>query len=427
MNDCIKEQYTAILKSELIKALGCTEPIAVAYAAAKARSVLGTMPDHCVVRCSGNIVKNVKGVTVPNSGGMKGIGAAAVLGLVGGDPDRELSVLQSVKPEDIEKTAELLKTDFCKAELAEGVENLYIDVKLSKGDEEASVLLKEKHNNIVKITKNGETVFEKNDEKNKAAGAFVIDRSTLNMKDIIDYAENAALSEFEDLVQTQIDCNLAIAKEGLTKDYGVKVGQTLLEYAGGPSVQIKARAYAAAGSDARMSGCPLPVVINSGSGNQGITVSMPLYIYALHYNIPRERMLRALALADLVACHQKRYIGNLSAYCGAVSAAAGSAAGIAWMLGKDYKVICDTVTNTIATIGGMVCDGAKPSCAAKIASAVETALTSLNMAENGRVFAPGEGIVKSDIEGTIASVGRMGKTGMKSTDVEILNIMLEDE
>lgn len=427
MNDCIKAQYTAILKSEMIKALGCTEPIAVAYAAAKARSVLGKMPEHCVVRCSGNIVKNVKGVTVPNSGGMKGISAAAVLGIVGGDADSELSVLQTVKPEDIEKAKALLGTDFCKAELAEGVENLYIDVKVFEGSEEATVLLKERHTNIVRIIKNGETVFEKNEEAAKASGQLVIDKSTLNVRDIIDYAENAPLSEFEELTRTQIECNLAIAGEGLTKTFGTNVGQTLLENAPDPSVQIKARAYAAAGSDARMSGCPLPVVINSGSGNQGITISMPVYIYAKHHDISEERMLRALALANLMSCHQKRFIGNLSAYCGATSAAAGAAAGIAWMLGGDYKVICDTVTNSIATIGGMVCDGAKPSCAAKIASAVETALTGYNMALKGRVFAPGEGIVKDDIEATIASVGRMGKTGMKSTDIEILNIMLEDE
>ncbi|MCF0150195.1 MAG: serine dehydratase subunit alpha family protein [Firmicutes bacterium] len=427
MDDYIRKQYSAILKSELIKALGCTEPIAVAYAAAKARSILGAMPESCVVRCSGNIVKNVKGVTVPNSDGMKGISTATVLGIVGGDADSELSVLQSVKPEDIKKTQELLATDFCKAELAEGVENLYIDVVVKKGEESAEVLLKDRHTNIIKIVKNGEVIFEKNDEMSKAAGEFVIDKSTLNVKDIIEYAETAPLSEFEELVLTQVECNMAIAKEGLTKPYGTNVGQTLLAFAETPSVEIKARAYAAAGSDARMSGCPLPVVINSGSGNQGITVSMPIAVYAEHYNIPREKMLRALALGNLISVHQKRHIGNLSAYCGATSAAAGAACGIAWMMGDGYEVICGTIINSIATIGGMVCDGAKSSCAAKIASAVETALTGWHMAQKGRVFAPGEGIVKGNIEDTIRSVGRMGKIGMASTDIEILNIMLEDE
>lgn len=427
MNETIREQYTAILKSELIKALGCTEPIAVAYAAAKARSVLGTMPDSCVVRCSGNIVKNVKGVTVPNSNGMKGISAAAVLGIVGGDAESELSVLQTVKPEDTETAKKLLTADFCKAELAEGVENLYIDVTVRKGGESAEVLLKERHINIVKIVKNGVTVYENDSKTAEASGAFVIDKSTLNVKDIIDYAENAPLSDFAETVKTQIDCNSAIANEGLTKAYGANVGRTLLEYGDGSSVQLRARAYAAAGSDARMSGCPLPVVINSGSGNQGITVSLPIMIYAGHYGISEERMLRALAMGNLLACDQKRHIGNLSAYCGAASAAAGSAGAIAWMLGGDYKVISDTVTNAICTIGGMVCDGAKASCAAKIAAALETALTGYNMALKGRVFAPGEGLVKENVEDTIASVGRMAKTGMKSTDVEILTIMLEDQ
>ncbi len=427
MNEGIRKQYTAILKSELIKALGCTEPIAVAYAAAKARSVLGDMPVSCVVRCSGNIVKNVKGVTVPNSNGMKGISSAAVLGIVGGDAESELSVLQTVKPEHIEIARGLLASDFCKAELVEGVENLYIDVIVKKGEESAEVLLKERHTNIVKIVKNGETVFE-NDQKSAAAsGAFVIDKSTLNVKDIIDYAENAPLSDFSETVKTQIDCNYAIALEGLEKPYGTNVGQTLLECGDGSSVQLRARAYAAAGSDARMSGCPLPVVINSGSGNQGITASLPVKIYAEHYGISEERMLRALAMANLIACDQKRHIGNLSAYCGAASAAAGSAGAIAWMLGGDYKLVSDTITNAICTIGGMVCDGAKASCAAKIAASLETALTGYNMALKGRVFAPGEGLVKENIEDTIASVGRMAKTGMKSTDVEILTIMLEDE
>jgi len=427
MNEEIRKQYSAILRTELIKALGCTEPIAVAYAAAKARSILGDMPDSCVVRCSGNIVKNVKGVTVPNSGGMKGIKAATVLGIVGGDENSELSVLQSVTEKDIEKTKELLLGDFCKTELAEGVENLFIDVLVKKAEESAQVILKDRHTNIVKIVKNGNVIFEKNDEMRKAAGEFVIDKNTLNMKDIIDFAENAPLEDFADLAKMQVECNLAIANEGLSKKYGVNVGQTLLENEENPSVQLKARAYAAAGSDARMSGCPLPVVINSGSGNQGITLSMPVEVYAKAYNIEEERKLRALAMANLVSCHEKRFIGNLSAYCGATSAAAGAACGIAWMLGASYQVICDTLTNTIATIGGMVCDGAKPSCAAKIASAVETALTGYNMAKKGRVFAFGEGIVKSDIEETIKSVGRMGKIGMKSTDIEILNIMLEDK
>ena len=421
MDSKIYDTYVALLNTELTMATGCTEPIAIAYAGAKLREVLGQIPEHCTVYCSGNIVKNVFAVTVPNSGGARGIDTAALLGIIGGDASAGLDVLHAVTPDQIAQMKEMVAAGCCDCELVEGVANLYIRIEAEAGAETALVEIRDYHSNITRIEKNGEVLF---DAANIPAGAAGPDKSLLNLRDIYAFARELNLDEVRETLESQIRCNRAIAEEGLKNPWGAQVGRTILAGDNGDSLVNRARAWAAAGSDARMNGCPLPVVINSGSGNQGITVSMPLYVYAKEYGVPEDDMLRALAFANLVALLQKRCIGSLSAYCGATSAATGSVCGIAFMLGESFETISGIITDTLNTIGGMVCDGAKSSCAAKIAAAVGTALTSLSMARQGRVFLPGEGLVKDDVEATIEAVGRMGRDGMKGTDVEILKIML---
>lgn len=426
MEATIYENYMGILKNELIVALGCTEPIAIAFAAAKAREVLGEMPTACTITCSGNIVKNVMGVTVPNSGGLKGVAVAGILGIVGGQADKELAVLENVQDQDIEKTKELLADHFCTTQLEEGIPGLYISVFVSVGEKNAEVVLKDTHTKIVKILKNNEVIFEdsgKNQEETEIE--WVPDKGLLNVKDILAFAEKVDIEDVRPYIQRQIECNSAISKEGLANPYGVQVGRSLMNYPESGEVHIRAKAAAAAGSDARMSGCPLPVVINSGSGNQGITATIPVLEYAKELEVSEEKLFRALVISNLISVHQKKYIGNLSAYCGAVSAACGSGVGIGYLLGFSYEQLCNIITNTLGTIGGMVCDGAKPSCAAKIASAVDAALLSVQLSKQDLAFQPGEGLVKADVEDTIRSIGRVGREGMKSTDVEILHIMLE--
>ena len=413
METTLYRNHLAILEEELQVAMGCTEPIAIAFAAAKARQVLGRMPEHCSVKCSGNIVKNVKGVTVPTSGGLRGIEIAALLGLTGGDADKELAVLTAVTPETRDEARRLMGSGLCSCELIEGVANLYIVVEVAAGDENALVEVVNHHNNITRIEKNGKTLLKK------------------DLKNILQFADEADPADLAPVLNRQIEYNSKISAEGLTGKWGAAVGCTLLERQNPPSLELKARAWAAAGSDARMAGCSLPVVINSGSGNQGITITMPVVVYAEALGASEEQRLRALALANLISVHQKKYIGSLSAYCGAVSAATGAACGVAYLKLKGkiseealYQVMSDTITNSICTIGGMVCDGAKSSCAAKIAAALESAFTGLEMSLKQRVFQPGEGLTMDSVEDTIAAVGRMGRVGMKSTDVEILNIML---
>ena len=421
MDKKVYNTYTALLNSELKMATGCTEPIAIAYAGARLRQVLGELPEHCTVYCSGNIVKNVFAVTVPNSGGAKGIDTAALLGIIGGDAESVLDVLHAVTPEDIELMNKLIADKICDCELVEGVENLYVRIEAKAGENTALVEIKDYHSNITRIEKNGELLFSAEENGTEASA---IDKTLLNVHDIFEYANTVELDYIKDVLLNQIKCNKAIAEEGLKNPWGSQVGRTIYEHDLGKSVWNKARAYAAAGSDARMNGCPMPVVINSGSGNQGMTVSLPIYVYAEDMGVDEDTMLRALALANLISLHQKRYIGSLSAYCGAVSAATGAACGIAYMQGGDYRLICDVITNSINTTGGMVCDGAKSSCAAKIATALDMALLSYEMSKKNRAFMPGEGLVEDNIEETIANVGRMGRDGMKSTDVEILKIML---
>jgi len=430
------DAYSRILKEELVAAMGCTEPIAIAYAAAKCRQVLGKMPEHCRVHCSGNIVKNVMGVTVPNSGGLKGIDVAATLGILGGNADKDLEVLESVTEAHIAQAKALLEKGFCSCALVQNVENLYILINLTAGEESAVVEIRNYHKNITKIEKNGELIYEQEVSCNEVPIKDDPDKALLNISDILEYGNTLNDPQILKLLEYQLQCNLAIAWEGLANNYGAQVGKTLLstvKVQNTDTVRTIAKAYAAAGSDARMNGCAMPVVINSGSGNQGLTVSLPVKVYADTYNISHERMIQALAVSNLIAIHQKQYIGSLSAYCGAVSAACGAGAAIAYMLGQAqppqalYRQVCDTITNTIATVGGMVCDGAKSSCAAKIATAVDCAVTGYELSLRGLAFQPGEGLVMDSVEDTIESVGRMGREGMHSTDVEILQIMLGEE
>lgn len=426
MNRKIYNEYVTILESELVPALGCTEPIALAYAAAKAKEVLGKMPDHITMRCSGNIIKNVKGVKVPNSGGMKGVEAAAVLGITGGDPSQALEVLEHVTDREIDEAEKLLKAGFCDCVLKDDVANLYIEAyavckKTEKS--EALVVIEDEHTNITHIEKDGQVLFHKEKKEYCQEREKTPDKSLLNLEDIITFANEVQITDVEKVLGRQIKYNTRIAEEGLRNPWGAQVGRVVLEEFG-EDVKWRAVAKASAGSDARMRGCALPVIINSGSGNQGMTCSLPVIEFGKELKKSKEEIYRALCVSNLVALNQKKYIGSLSAYCGAVCAAAGAGAGITYLCGGTLEQIENTVVNTIADAGGIVCDGAKPSCAAKISTALQAAILSHKMAMRGLTFARGEGLVMDCPEDTIKAVGYVGRAGMKQTDVEILNLMI---
>lgn len=426
MNRKIYNEYVTILESELVPALGCTEPIALAYAAAKAKEVLGKMPDHITMRCSGNIIKNVKGVKVPNSGGMKGVEAAAVLGITGGDPSQALEVLEHVTDREIDEAEKFLKAGFCDCVLKDDVANLYIEAyavckKTEKS--EALVVIEDEHTNITHIEKDGQVLFHKEKKEYCQEREKTPDKSLLNLEDIITFANEVQITDVEKVLGRQIKYNTRIAEEGLRNPWGAQVGRVVLEEFG-EDVKWRAVAKASAGSDARMSGCALPVIINSGSGNQGMTCSLPVIEFGKELKKSKEEIYRALCVSNLVALNQKKYIGSLSAYCGAVCAAAGAGAGITYLCGGTLEQIENTVVNTIADAGGIVCDGAKPSCAAKISTALQAAILSHKMAMRGLTFARGEGLVMDCPEDTIKAVGYVGRAGMKQTDVEILNLMI---
>ena len=426
MDKKVYDAYVAILKTELVPALGCTEPIAIAFAAAKARDVLGSFPEKIQVDASGNIVKNVQGVTVPNSGGLKGIDVAATLGAVGGDAESGLEALSKITEEQIKKTKQLVDSGFCTCSLVDGKDNLYIRVTAKSGGDTAVVVVSEKHTNIVYVEKNGKVLIDVKSADTKNDAGNEANKSLLSVRDIIRFADEVNIDDVRAVIERQIEYNTAISKEGLAREYGARIGRTLEKLYDKNDVRVRARAAAAAGSDARMSGCPLPVVINSGSGNQGMTVSLPVIEYAKEWNVPHDKLIRALVLANLIALLQKRYIGSLSAFCGAVCAATGAGCGITYLHGGDEDAVARTITNTLADVGGIVCDGAKPSCAAKIASAVDAAILGFELGSHeGVAFKSGEGLVKESAEDTIRSFGRMGREGMRSTDIEILHIMLE--
>ena len=420
MNQALHDTFLHTLQKELIPALGCTEPIAIAYAAAKAREVLGEKPEKLHLRCSGNIIKNVKGVAVPNAGGLKGVEAAAILGAIGGDANRELEVLQAVTEGHLVETRALLQTDYCTCSLQENVANLHIMAEAFAGEHRASVTIINRHTLITCIEKDGTVLFR---EDPVAPQEDTTDWDLWSVESILEYAETVDLSTVHSLLDGQIELNTAIAGAGLRRPFGAQIGRTLLEVCE-DTVWTRAKARAAAASDARMGGCSLPVVINSGSGNQGLTVSLPVIEYAKHLGVSQEKLYRALVLSNLISIYQKHFIGSLSAFCGAVTAAAGCGAAITWLHGGTLDNICDTIANTVANVGGMVCDGAKASCAAKIASAVDAAIMAHHLSMRGLKFQPGEGIIQDDPHKTIQSLGYIGRVGMKSTDVEILNLML---
>lgn len=418
----IYSAYTEILKEELMAAMGCTEPIALAYAAAIARRELNDLPDKVLVQTSGSIIKNVKSVIVPNTGHLKGIPAAVSAGIVAGNPDKELEVIADVSKDDIKNIEKFMQEKEIVVEhLDEGI-IFDIVITLYKGEDYAKVHIINSHTNVVLVEHNHQ-VLKSSDCLNDMP-SDTAKYELLNMKDIWDYVNHVDLADIKELLDRQIAYNMAIAEEGLQSDYGANIGKVILS-SDANSLKSRAAAMAAAGSDARMNGCELPVIINSGSGNQGITVSVPVITYAKELKATDEQLYRALALSNLTAIHQRTPIGRLSAYCGAVNAGAAAGAGIAYLSGGDYEAVIHTVVNALAIVSGIICDGAKASCAGKIAFAVEAGILGYNMYMQGQQFYGGDGIVKKGIEDTLKSVGRLGKDGMKGTNEEIIKIMLE--
>ena len=418
------QAYVQILKEELVPAMGCTEPIALAYAAAKAREVLGEIPDEVKVEASGSIIKNVKSVIVPNTNHLKGIPAAATAGIIAGKAEKELEVIAEVTEEQIEEMKEFLKTRKITVEHVDHGITFEIIVTVTKGDSYAMVRIANYHTNIVHIEKDHEVLLDIPVEGESEEG--LTDRSLLDMKDIWDFVNTVEVDDIREVIGRQIEYNTAIADEGLRGDYGANIGSVLLDTYGDADVKVRAKARAAAGSDARMNGCELPVIINAGSGNQGMTCSLPVLEYARELKAGEDKTYRALALSNLVAIHQKTGIGRLSAYCGAVSAGAAAGAGIAYLCGGGYEEVIHTVVNALAIVSGMVCDGAKASCAAKIAESVDAGILGYNMYLRGQQFYAGDGIVTQGVEATIHNIGRLGKDGMKETNEEIIKMMIEE-
>ena len=420
------QDYVNILHEELVPAMGCTEPIAIAYAAAVARQTLGRPAQRMEVEASGNIIKNVKSVFVPNTGGLRGIPAAAAAGMAAGDPALELEVLSSIGEEEQAAIRQYLADTPIAVKLADSPFIFDIAIRAWAGEDSALVRIVNYHTNIVRVERNGQVLKEV--EAQAAAEEGLTDKSVLTVEGILEFAREAALADVEDAVGRQVRYNTAIAQEGLRGDYGANIGKVLLATYG-DDVKIRAKAMAAAGSDARMNGCGLPVVIVSGSGNQGLTASLPVVEYAKELGADWETTLRAVLVSDLVTIHLKAEIGRLSAYCGAVSAGCGSGAGIAWLYGREkepqalLKDVSHTIVNALAVDSGIVCDGAKASCAAKIASAVDAGLLGFYMYQNGQQFRGGDGIVSKGVEETIRNIGLLATQGMRETDREILDIM----
>lgn len=415
--------YIQILKEELVPAMGCTEPIAIAYGAAKGRELLGELPDEVVVEASGNIIKNVKSVVVPNTGGLHGIEAAAAAGVVAGRADLMLEVISQVTREQQEEMRVYLEEHPVRVEFLDG--DLVFDIRLTlkRGADEAKVRIANYHTNIVRLEHNGQVLLDLPVEANDESG--LTDRALLSMADIYDFAQTVDIADVKELLDRQIECNMAISQEGLTHSYGANIGQVIRASSPADDPIAKAKSAAAAGSDARMGGCEMPVIINSGSGNQGMTASVPVIVYGREIGASEEKIYRALALSNLITIHQKTRIGRLSAYCGAVSAGAAAGAGIAYLDGGGYQEIIHTVVNALAIVSGMICDGAKASCAGKIAAAIDAGVLGYRMYQQGQQFHGGDGIISQGVEKTLDNVGRLGKIGMRSTDKEILQIMLQ--
>ncbi len=413
--------YCEILNKELIVALGCTEPIALAYAAAKARQTLNAEPVSVVAEVCGNVIKNAKSVIVPNTDGQKGIQTAVAAGVLFGNPDKQLQVLTDVKAEQKPRIKDFAESGAIKVVPSSNPKTFYIKITVSDGSNAASVTIEDNHTNVTDVSLNGKSLFlGKEIEKSDRLESLY---RYLSVEDIVDFADTFDLNDLNQVLDRQITVNTAISREGLCGDWGASIGKIIAKDA--TDAFTLAIAAAAAGSDARMSGCELPVVIVSGSGNQGMTASIPVITYAKHIGAPREKLLRALVVANLMTIHQKTGIGKLSAYCGAVSAGVGAACGIAYLDGGGFDAIAHTAVNALAIDSGIVCDGAKPSCAGKIATSLFTALLGYKMYLNGQEFVSGEGIVKKGVDNTIASVSRLASLGMKETDKEIIKIMTE--
>ncbi len=415
--------YVQILEEELVPAMGCTEPIAIAYGAAKARELLGALPDEILVEASGNIIKNVKSVVVPNTGGLHGIEAAAAAGVVAGQADLLLEVISRVTEEQKREMRTYLSEHPVRVEFLDGDLVFDIQITLRRSGDEVKVRVANYHTNIVRLERNGKVLLDLPVEADDESG--LTDRSLLNMADIFDFARTVDLGDVRELLDRQIEYNMAIAREGLTHSYGANIGQVIRDTSPADDPIAKAKSAAAAGSDARMGGCEMPVIINSGSGNQGMTASVPVIVYGRETGADEEKIHRALVLSNLITIHQKTRIGRLSAYCGAVSAGAAAGAGIAYLDGGGYEEIIHTVVNALAIISGMICDGAKASCAGKIAAAIDAGVLGYRMYQQGQQFYGGDGILSHGVEKTLDNVGRLGKIGMRSTDKEILQIMLE--
>lgn len=418
------QTYCNILKEELIPAMGCTEPISIAYAASYVRDLLGGEPDRMEIEASGNLIKNVKSVVVPNTGGLRGIPAAAAAGVVAGQTQKVLEVISQVSPEQKERIRTYLKERDITVSLKETDFTLDFLMTAYRGTQWAQVRIANYHTNLVFVRRNDEILLDC--PVSCSQDTTQAEYDTLNLTDILDFAETARLEDLSECIDQQISCNLAIAREGLHGEYGTATGKTLLERFGDSNVEIRMRAFAAAASEARMNGCEMPVVIVSGSGNQGITASVPVAVYAQANGMTREQLIRATAVSDLLTIYQKSFIGRLSAFCGAVSAGAAAAAGVCFLNGGREKEIADTLTNALATDAGIVCDGAKSSCAAKISAILEASLQGWHMAKAGRVFSVGDGLVGESAAVTIANMGELARKGMRETDHKILEIMTKE-
>lgn len=420
LKENIIRDYISILEEELVPATGCTEPISIAYCAAVVRKLLGRLPERVEATVSGNILKNVKSVVVPNTGGRKGIRPAIAAGMVAGDPDRDLQVIADIPAEKLAELDDFLRSTEIDVLCGSSPCKLDIDIRAEAGGDSARVRITNRHTNIVYMEQNGKVLRDL--PVVDAAEEQLTDKGCLNVEDIVRFADTVPLDRLEPLLLRQVEQNSAIAEEGLRGAWGAQIGRILLEDYG-DDIKQKAKAYAAAGSDARMSGCDMPVVILSGSGNQGITACMPVVVYAKHIGATQEQLCRALIVSDLVTVHQKSGIGRLSAYCGAISAGVGAGAGICYLLGGGFSAVAHTVVNAVAILSGTICDGAKPSCAAKIAAAVDAGLMGYRMYLHHKEFLSGEGIVAGSVDDTIANVGLLAQEGMQETDTTILRIM----
>lgn len=421
--DALYQQFVSILKEELRPAMGCTEPIALAYAGAKGRELLGCLPQQIDVLVSGNIIKNVKSVIVPNTGGLRGIAAAVCAGVVAGDASRQLEVISAVSEDQQQQLKQYLQQ--VTINIAPSPSDLVfdIDITLRAEGDAVRVRIVNHHTNIVHLSHNDEVILDLPVEE--SSEDHLTDKSCLSIERIVDFVEVLDVEDIRDSVGRQIEYNMAIAREGLKRPWGANIGSVILHQQG-TSNDRRAAAYAAAGSDARMSGCEMPVIILSGSGNQGITASVPVVVYAEALLVSEETLLKAVTLSDLVTIHQKTGIGRLSAYCGAISAGCGAGAGIAYLHGGRHEAVAHTVVNAVAILSGTICDGAKPSCAAKIASAVDAGILGYNMYLENQQFFGGDGIVTKGADKTVSNVGRLAREGMRETDKTILRIMLDD-